>query len=60
MVLTKDLIQTHRHYRAIYWNWPTELILAHIMTIDEKVDKMKADDMLEVRALMDNKIPLWR
>lgn len=60
MVLTKDLIQTHRHYRAIYWNWPTELILAHIMTIDEKVETMKFDDMIEARNLMDVKIPLWK
>ena len=58
--MTNDLIQTRRHYRNLYWNWPTNLIVAHLITIDAKVAEMKADDMVEARQLMDERLPLWR
>ena len=58
--MTNDLIQTRRHYRTIYWNFPSELIVAHLITIDAKVAEMKADEMLEARQYMDERLPLWR
>ena len=58
--MTSDLIQTRRQYRAVYTNWPSELIIAHLIVLDCKVAEMKADDMLEARQLMDDKIPVWK
>jgi hypothetical protein len=58
--MTSDLIQTRRQYRAVYTNWPSELIVAHLIVVDCKVEEMKSDDMIEARALMDLKIPQWK
>ena len=60
MGMTNDLISTRRHYRSLYWNWPTHLIVAHLITIDARVAEMKADELLEARQYMDEKLPLWR
>ena len=58
--MTDDLVKTRRQYRAIYTNWPSELIVAHLIVLDCKVAEMKADDLLEARQLMDVKIPVWK
>jgi len=58
--MTPDLIATRRHYRSLYWNWPTTLMVAHLITIDCKVAEMGSDDMIEARQLMDERLPLWR
>ena len=58
--MTPDLISTRRQYRAVYTNWPSELIIAHLIVVDCKVAEMKSDDMIEARALMDLKIPQWK
>ena len=58
--MTDDLVKTRRQYRAVYTNWPSELIIAHLIVVDCKVAEMKADDMLEARRLMDTKLPIWK
>jgi hypothetical protein len=58
--MTSDLIQTRRQYRAVYTNWPSELIVAHLIVLDCKVEEMKSDDMIEARRLMDEKMPAWK
>jgi len=58
--MTFDLIATRRHYRSLYWNWPTTLMVAHLITLDCKVAEMCSDDMIEARQLMDERLPLWR
>ena len=58
--MTDDLVKTRRQYRAVYTNWPSELIIAHLIVVDCKVAEMKADDMLEARQLMDEKLPAWK
>ena len=60
MAMTEDLVKTRRQYRAVYTNWPSELIIAHLIVVDCKVAEMKADDMLEARRLMDTKLPIWK
>jgi len=60
MAMTPDLIATRRHYRSLYWNWPTTLMVAHLITLDCKVAEMCSDDMIEARQLMDERLPLWR
>jgi len=35
-------------------------MLIHLEVLDEEVTDMKSDDMVEVRQLMDEKLPLWR
>jgi hypothetical protein len=56
MAMTSDLIAVRRSYT----NWPVLVIIAHLILIDLKVEEMKADDMLEARQLMDEKLPQWR
>jgi len=58
--MTSDLIATRRQYRAVYTNWPSELIIAHLIVLDCKVAEMKSDDMIEARRLMDEKGPAWK
>jgi hypothetical protein len=58
--MTSDLIATRRQYRAVYTNWPSELIIAHLIVLDCKVAEMKSDDMIEARRLMDEKMPAWK
>ena len=58
--MTEDNIKTRRHYRSLYWNWPTALMMAHIITIDAQVSQMGADELIEARQLMDERLPLWR
>lgn len=58
--MTSDLIATRRQYRAVYTNWPSELIVAHLIVLDCKVEEMKSDDMIEARRLMDEKMPAWK
>ncbi len=58
--MTPDLIATRRHYRSLYWNWPTTLMVAHLITLDCKVAEMNADELIEARQLMDERLPLWR
>ena len=58
--MTSDLIAVRRSYRKVYTNWPVSVIIAHLILIDIKVEEMKADDMLEARQLMDEKLPQWR
>jgi len=60
MAMTPDLIATRRHYRSLYWNWPTTLMVAHLITLDCKVAEMNADELIEARQLMDERLPLWR
>jgi hypothetical protein len=42
----------------MYFRWPVNLIVVHLVALDNKVDKMHPDEMIEVRALMDYKIPV--
>lgn len=58
--MTNDNLQTRRHYARLYWNWPASLIQAHLQSIDIKVDEMHPDEMIEARALMDYKLPIWK
>jgi len=58
--MTPDLIATRRHYHSLYWNWPTTLMVAHLIAIDCKVAEMNADELIEARQFMDEKLPLWR
>lgn len=58
--MTLDNIQTRRQYRSVYWNWPVSIIGEHLKAVDIKVESMSADDMLEARQLMDEKIELWK
>ena len=58
--MTSDLIATRRQYRAVYTNWPSELIIAHLIVIDCKVAEMKSDELIEARRLMDEKMPAWK
>jgi len=58
--MTFDLIATRRQYQSLYWNWPTKLMVAHLITIDCKVAEMRADELIEARQFMDEKLPLWR
>ena len=60
MGMTSDLIATRRQYHRYYTNWPTSVIMAHLILIDCKVAEMKADDMIEARRLMDEKGPAWK
>ena len=60
MGMTSDLIATRRMYHRYYTNWPTSVIMAHLILIDCKVAEMKADDMIEARRLMDEKGPAWK
>ena len=58
--MTSDLIATRRQYRAVYTNWPSELIIAHLIVLDCKVAEMKSDELIEARRLMDEKMPAWK
>ena len=58
--MTEDLIKTRRHYRALYWNWPVSLMIAHIITIDARVSQMHPDELLDARKLIDEKIQVWK
>lgn len=58
--MTNDLIQTRRHYHQLYANWPAHVIIMHLMAVDTEVTKMHPDEMIEARALMDMKIPVWK
>ncbi len=58
--MTPDLIATRRHYRSLYWNWPTTLMVAHLITLDCKVAEMNADELIEARQLMDEKLEKWQ
>lgn len=58
--MTDDNKETRRLYHRLYSHWPVIIMLIHLDVIDEEVTAMKSDDMLEVRQLMDEKIPLWK
>ena len=60
MAMTEDLIATRRMYGRYYTNWPTSVIMAHLILIDCKVAEMKDDDLMEALSLMDLKIPQWK
>ena len=58
--MTEDNIKTRQLYHKLYSHWPVIIMLIHLEVIDEEVTDMKSDDMVEVRQLMDEKLPLWR
>jgi hypothetical protein len=58
--MTKDNLETQMLYRQFYFGYPSDTIIIHLDVIDFKVDTMQADDLIEARILMDQKIPLWK
>jgi hypothetical protein len=58
--MTPDNIKTRRLYARAYWNMPMSLIELDLDTIEVVSNILKFDDMIDVRKLMDEKIPLWK
>jgi hypothetical protein len=58
--VTQDNIETRQIYRSVYCNWPVSVIIAHLIALDIKVDKMHPDEMIAARKLMDDKISVWK
>jgi hypothetical protein len=57
--MTKDNIETRRQYRDAYLGI-IGIAMIDLEILDVATMHMKSDDMLEVRQLMDEKIPLWK
>jgi hypothetical protein len=57
--MTKDNIETRRQYRDAYLG-VIGIAMIDLEILDVATMHMKSDDMLEVRQLMDEKIPLWK
>jgi len=60
MAMTDDLIAVRRSYRGTFIHWPGPIIDLYLETIDDKVAKMRPDEMIEARQLMDEKITTWK
>lgn len=58
--MTKDNIETRRHYARLYWNWPVALILEHLKDIDRRVSNMHPDELIDARKLLDEKMVNWK
>jgi hypothetical protein len=58
--MTKDNIETRWLYQLVYCRCPIEFILYDLKMLDKVISKMSSDEMIEVRELMDEKIPLWK
>ena len=57
--MTRDIIETWEMYNVTYFGI-VSVALMELDIIDVVVDRMKSDDMLEARKLMDAKIPTWK
>jgi hypothetical protein len=57
--MTKDNIETRRMYRDAYLG-VIGIAMIDLELLDAATYHMGFDDMLEARALFDEKIPLWK
>jgi hypothetical protein len=58
--MTQDNINTRRHFQEMYGRSHIDFILVALECLDMFTHIMKSDDMVEVRNLMDEKIPVWK